>query len=218
MPHILNIDDVTPGDVLLCRSGSFDGGDIPEVTGSKYTHAAICVRPHWVAEASGRHVKVTQIENLLETYNHIAVLHQPDYWSPSRVEKLLLFIDAALKRRAKFNCYGVRNFVEQKAHHQENLNNKLYGFFEQSQPSPNAERDSYFCSELVAAAHVAVGIIEPSAAVVYDPSILAPGELANDFTFGIFTGYLIPYPEYNIPEDDEFRLAPFVHEIFRTET
>lgn len=215
MPHILKIDSITPGDVLLCRCASC-GSDISRVTKSKYTHAAICVRPGYMAEISGRSVKETTIKNLLETYDHIAVLHQPDFWSKSTVSRLQSFVATAIERKAKFNYEGLRNFVEQKAIHQENLTTKLHEFFENRHSSPAAKRDSYFCSEFVAAAHVAVGIIEPSAAVVYDPSILAPGDLAQDYTFGIFAGYLIPYPEYRIPDDDEFRMITPCHEIFRT--
>lgn len=214
MPHILKINIVTPGDVLLCRCASC-GSDISRVTNSKYTHAAICVRPGYVAEVSGRSVKETKIENLLEIYDHIAVLHQPNFWPQSTVERLQSFVAAAIERNARFNCDGIRNFEEQKAIHKENLTNKLHEFFEHSQSSPAVERDSYFCSEFVAAAHVAVGIIEPSAAVVYDPSILAPGDLAQDYTFGVFAGYLIPYPEYSIPDDDEFRMTTPCHEIFQ---
>ncbi len=217
MPPILNIDDVLPGDVLLCRS-DYEGADIAEATGSKYAHAAICIRKGWAAEASGHRVKEIEIENLLTTYDHIAVLRQPDCWSSQRIENLQIFIAAAIARKARFNCDGIRNFEEQQKLHDKNLNEKLHDFFDGKNSSPEADRDSYFCSELVAAAHVAVGVIEPSAAVVYDPSVLAPGDFGKDFIFGIFCGYLFPYPEYVIPREDEFLLTPHLNEIFEPKT
>jgi hypothetical protein len=214
MEHIiLNVEDVVPGDVLLCRADSLSC-EISDVTGSKYVHAAICIDANLAAEASGLRVKETKIDNLLATYDHVAVLHQPDCWSPSRIERLRSFIKAAIDRKAKFNCEGIRSFEESKQLHIENVVTKLNDFFENNRAGSIVERESYFCSELVAAAHFAVGIIEPSAAVVYDPSIMVPGEFANSFTYGIFAGYLIPYKGYRVPEDDEFRFAATIHEIF----
>lgn len=217
MPKILNISEVTPGDVLLCRSG-YGGASVADVTGSKYSHAAICVGEGVAAEASGHRVKKTQIEQFVKEYDHVAVLHQPDCWSPQRVHRLQSFIDAAISRKAEFNFDDMHNFEERKSAHEENLMGKLREFFENAPAGPVVDRSAYFCSELVAAAHVAVGIIDPSAAVVYDPSILSPSDLAQDFTFGIFRGYLIPYAEYIIPKEDEFALAPQLDEIFENKT
>lgn len=217
MPRILTIADVQAGDVLLCRSNDL-AGEVADVTGSKYVHAAICTSPGKVAEASGRRVKEVVIESLFDAYDHIAVFHQPDWWPPERVERLQSFIDAAISREAKFNCIGLRNFEDEKRLHEENLNNKLHDFFEGTGSYPPAERDSYFCSELVVAAHVAVGILSPSAAVAYDPAVQSPGGLAESATFGFFAGYLYPYREYLLPEDDEFRHETTVDEVFRPET
>lgn len=217
MPKILNISEVTPGDVLLCRS-DYSGTSVSEVTGSKYAHAAICIGEGLAAEASGHRVKKIEIEKLVDAYDHVAVLHQPDCWSQRRVQRLQSFIDAAISRRAGFNCTGMRTFEESKKAHEESLIDKLSEFFEQAPASSVVDSSAYFCSELVAAAHVAVGIIDPSAAVVYEPSILSPSDLAQDFTFGIFRGYLVPYAEYVIPKDDEFALAPRLDEIFESKT
>jgi hypothetical protein len=191
---------------------------VADATGSKYVHAAICSRQNIAAEASGLRVKEIEVETLFDSYDYIAVLHQPDCWSERRVEVLQRFVNDAISRKAKFNSAGLRNFEEKKQIHEENLNDKLHEYFDGASAGPLAERDAYFCSELVAAAHVAVGILDPGAALVYDPSVQSPGELANDFTFGIFAGYLIPYPEYTIPDDDEFSHASTVSEIFNLET
>lgn len=217
MPRVLRVDDVQPGDVLLCRSNDL-GGEVADATGSKYVHAAICTRPGKAAEASGLRVKEVEIESLIDSYSHIAVFHQPDWWPQQRVERLQRFVEEAISRKAKFNCAGLKNFEEQKKLHDENLNNKLHDFFEGKVSGPPAERNSYFCSELVVAAHVAVGILAPSAAVAYDPSVQSPAGLAETATFGFFSGYLYPYPEYQLPGDDEFRHESTVDEIFGEET
>lgn len=216
LSRILNITDVSPGDVLLCRS-NYSGTDIAEITRSKYAHAAICVRFGKVAEASGHRVKEIEIQKLLNEYDHIAVLRQPNCWSPKRIEKLQSFVDDAISRKTGFNCDGIRMFEQQKRIHEENLGGILHDFFKKEKEKIDdlvEDPAGYFCSELVAAAYVAVGIIESSAAVVYEPSTLSPSDLAKDFTFGIFCGYLIPYAGYIIPEDDEFSSVPLLDEIF----
>lgn len=56
----------------------------------------------------------------------------------------------------------------------------------------------------VAARFILTGIVEPSAAIVYDPSIVAPGELGADATWGYFVGYVASTGNYEVPADDEF--------------
>lgn len=213
MPRVLSVSDVQSGDVLLCRSNDL-GGEVSDATGSKYVHAAICISSGKAAEASGRRVKEVAIESLLKSYSHIAVFNQPDWWPEARVAQLQRFVEAAIAREAKFNFEGIRNFEERRKLHEENIDELLRSFFEGKKLSPVSERDSYFCSEFVVAAHIAVGILDPSAAVVYDPSVQSPGGLAKTATFGFFSGYLFPYPHYQLPEDDEFRLESTVDEIF----
>lgn len=108
----------------------------------------------------------------------------------------------------------MRNFQDQRLAHEDHLHQKIEEFFDGTRQAPNVIKVSYFCSELVAAAYIASGFIEPSAAVIYDPSVLAPGHLAQDFTFGVFCGYVIPYENYVIPTDDEFINTPTLSEIF----
>ncbi len=216
MPQIIPIDAILPGDVLLCRNELADE-EMLEKTGYQYAHAAICTRPGCAAEADGSRVREVTLDKLLDTYDHLAVFRQPAGWSPQRLARLEEFIQAAISRNARFNTEGKRNFSEQRKIHEENLQEKLNDFFEGTHQAPNPTQQSYFCSELVAAAHVASGLIDPSAAVVYDPSVLAPGHLSQDFTFGIFCGYVVPYPGYTIPSNDELINSPTLFEIFFNE-
>jgi hypothetical protein len=46
--------------------------------------------------------------------------------------------------------------------------------------------------------------LEPTAAIVYRASVISPGDLGRDATFGFFDGYLTQTPGYQIPQDDDF--------------
>lgn len=208
---ILKIAEIMPGDVILGRA-DYVGADITDATGSKYTHAAICVDPGWVAEASGSRVKKTEIKSLVDQYDYLAVLRQQTGWQENQIVRLRNFVEAAIARKARFNTVGIRNFEQNKEIHEENVMEKLHEFF-QSGAGPAIDRESYFCSELVSAAHVAAGIVSSSMAVAYDPGVLSPADLTENFTFGVFYGYLVPYAGFKIPLDDEFKDAPLHSEV-----
>lgn len=67
-----------------------------------------------------------------------------------------------------------------------------------------SERGAYFCSELVVAAFIAVGVIAQSAAVVITPEVFSPGDLGKEATFGGFVGYIKSSCEVEISKDDDF--------------
>jgi hypothetical protein len=77
-------------------------------------------------------------------------------------------------------------------------------YFEGNLQPASQLKGAYFCSEFVAACFILTGIVEPSAAIVYDPSIVAPGELGTDATWGYFVGYVASTGNYEVPVDDEF--------------
>ena len=81
---IMDIGEIRAGDVLLCyKDAKFDlvGKGITSVTGSDYTHAAICTSSSAAAEArvSGGVSKI-EIKDLVKRYDHVAVFRQPDAW------------------------------------------------------------------------------------------------------------------------------------------
>jgi hypothetical protein len=95
-------------------------------------------------------------------------------------------------------------FLRKREKHEETLPSKLNAFFEgQFLPEPS-RKTSYHCSEFVVAEFTAIGIIEPTAAIVYRASVISPGDLGRDATFGFFDGYLTQTPGYQIPQDDDF--------------
>lgn len=82
---------------------------------------------------------------------------------------------------------------------------RVHGYFEGIEPDVKADREVYFCSELVTAAFIHVGIIDKSAAVLFTPETFSPEDIGRDKAFGLFVGYLISHSVYKVPETDHFR-------------
>lgn len=160
-------------------------------------------------------MRKTTIDDMFGEYEHIAVFRQIDLWSPTRIQQLNDFIDAAISNKARFNSQGIRDYEKAKVDHEVNLLEKLTDFFDGSLKLPIPDQESYFCSELVAAAFIAVGILAPSAAVVYDPRVMSPLDVARDSTYGIFLGYIVPYEGYAVSQDDAFYFQQPLHYILR---
>lgn len=116
---MMRIGEIRAGDVLLCyKDAKLDPlrKGITSVTGSKYTHAAICISSGRAAEAtvSGGASKV-QIEDLVERYDHVAVFRQPDAWLLSeRIQAMNAFIDSIVASGAKYNLRDVVTFKKKK--------------------------------------------------------------------------------------------------------
>lgn len=165
-----------------------------------------------MADSAKRGIQKGTMEDLFSEYDHIAVFRQPDCWSEGRRNRLIDFVESCIARKAKFNFEGIRSFEEAHGAHQIELMEKISDFFDGNFAAPEAERDAYFCSEFVAACIVAVGILSPSATVVYDPKVISPGDLGNDATYGHFVGYLIRDDGYVVPSDDEFIARQPLHE------
>jgi hypothetical protein len=212
MAHIIHINDLKPGDVLLCFS-SIMGEEQRAATGSKYSHAVIYLGDSMTAESATRGVKKTGIAALLEDYEHLAVFREPHNWNAERIATLRRFVEQAIAAKAKFNFDGFRNFAESQAEHQRDLTENLARFFDGKLSPLVPGRQAYFCSEFVAAAFIAVGIVGPGAALVFDPRVISPGSL-KDPTYGLFVGYLIPYDGYEIPINDEFIATTPLREIW----
>lgn len=216
----ISLHSMQPGDVLLCRSVVLTGiaRKISKETGSKYTHAAICIEGGKAAGASPTGIELESIEELVRAFDHVAVFRQPDAWSPRRRRTLTAFANAAAASGSPYNFAGLKAFKKEKQFHEDNLHEKLTAYFagEFQAPSP-AKDDPYTCSEFVAACFLITGIVEPSAAVMYDPAVISPGELGRDPTWGTFVGYCSVKPGYAIPIDDEFYNEATYAEIFENE-
>lgn len=212
------------GDVVLCHtkiSSSLVARKIESATGSEYCHAAIYYGDGMVAESMVKHgvksggIGKTAITDLIKRYDHVTVLRQPDAWvSEDRRRSLQLFIDKAISSKAKYNFSGISKFSKKKGEHETSIQEKLTAFFSNElQPKP-VHKHSYFCSEFVADCFIAVGFIDPSAAILYQSDTYSPGDLGKDSTFGTFWGYLSAQDNYKVPNTDYFYHHTTVDEVF----
>lgn len=214
--------ELKEGDILLCyKAKGFIARMIGKTTSSKYIHAAIFYGNSCVAESVALNgirkgeIGKTNIQKFIKRYDHVAVLRQPDAWViPNRVTVLKSFIDEVIDTKVKYNFLGILGFRKRKNFHISNIYNKLNAFFNGETTDYSAKKLNYFCSEFVCECFIKTGFIESSAAVLYQPDTLSPGDLGNDPTFGTFLGYLAYNKNYKVPKDDIFYKQNTVDEIF----
>ena len=200
----LKITDIQAGDVLLCYSSMTAEEETAGRTG--YSHIAIALAEERVLEASNQGVQIVPVGKLLEDYDHIAVLRElkpNELWDEARLKSLEEFADQAKDKR--FNQTGLGRFPSRKESYKNNLMERVHGYFEGTAQKIPSNRSIYFCSELVTAAIIHVGIIEQSAAVVFTPETFSPSDIATDKAFGYFCGYVKSTPSYLVPDGDFFK-------------
>lgn len=216
---IVSVSELRAGDVLLCYGAAkLDpiSKVITQVTNSNYTHAAICIDSYTAAESTllGGVAKV-KTQDLVNRYDHVAVLRQPDAWSSQqRVQAMNTFIDTIIASKAMYNLCDVVAFKERSEVHQLSLNEQVKAFFDGAYLSVPVVKGSYFCSELVVSCFVITGFIDPSAAVVFNAKVTSPGDLGRDPVYGTFYGYVTALPNYSVPVSDEFYGMTTFSEIF----
>ena len=174
--------------------------------GTGYSHTAIALAGERVLEASNGGVKIVSLGTLLEDYDHIAVLRyleSDSLWDAERLDSLENF---ATQAEAKgFNQIGLMRFHGRKKHYQNDLMERIEDYFEGTASEVTSKRGVYFCSELIVAAFIHVGMIAQSAAVVFTPETFSPSDVAKDKAFGFFFGYVRSSPGYVVPEGDFFK-------------
>lgn len=198
---ILKKEEICAGDVLLCFSKMMV--DKGEEGGSGYSHVAISLNDQDVLESNSAGVHVSSVSHLLDEYEHIAVLRNPALWNRDRLDILGKFATENIEK--KFNRFGMQKYSDRKIEYQEKAMERVQGYFEGTEPEVSTNRAVYFCSELVTAAFIRVGIIDQSAAVLFSPETFSPEDIGKDKAFGFFCGYVVSYPEYKIPDTDHFR-------------
>jgi len=199
----LKVEDIQAGDVLLCYSRLTADERTAGSTG--YSHVAIAL-PGGRALQADKGVEVVSVESIFEEYDHIAVLREAtahELWDDERLQALEEF---ATKQQGKpFNGMGLQRFPARKEKYADDLMERVEGYFEGTTAQVQSDRGLYFCSELITAAFIHVGIIHPSAAVVFTPETFSPSDIAKDKAFGFFRGYVKHSPDYVIPENDYFK-------------
>ncbi|MBL5862160.1 hypothetical protein JBO49_16265 [Serratia fonticola] len=222
--QLKNINDLKSGDVILCYcnpNNSIVAEGIYKVTASEYCHAAIYYGDSLAAESMAKDgikkgkIGKVRIQDLISRYEHVAVLRQPDAWVGSdRINALKLFIDKVVENEAKYNFKGVLSFKSRKELHEENIHEKLESFFNNLTAPASPEKSSYFCSEFVSDCFIAVGFIDPSAAVLFQSDTYSPGDLGKEPAFGTFWGYLAKDNNYVVPESDYYYRVSTYDAIF----
>lgn len=207
-PSIIADDMIKPGDVLLCYHAGFDAvvWAIKKVTGSPYTHAAIYLGDSQVGDATKGYggVKRRALKDFLKDYDHVAVFRSQYGWDQERISVLSKFVDDLTGRGTKYNLSQALLYTRIRGKHTATLTEQLEKYFEEGEEvHTDGLKNAYFCSELVVACYIKVGIIGPGATVMYRPTAFSPGELGNDVSFGHIVGYLAR-PGYSIPVEDPF--------------
>jgi len=221
MRLMLSLNDVKPGDVLLCRppeginASKVVRRSIAAVTGSPYTHAAIALSPSEVLDARPIHgVKARPLAELLVEARHVAVLRHPDAWTPQRIDRLREYAAALQALGAGYNYREALRYTANRRSHEAGTMDALRRYFETGEQQPAADFGPFFCSELVAACFVDSGFLHPSAAVVVAPGVQAPGDLAKEPAFGFLLGFLAADPVSKVPDDDPMLNHARYSEIF----
>jgi len=202
--RIIDISELKPGDLLLCVMSGNTAQQVEQATGSKYTHAGICYDSEQVVHMTLRGIRKHSASQLLNSSQYIAIFRNPYIWSPERLQAFRQFLDDALANRRRYDMHAAETFEFRRDEHRLNLLAKLYDHFENGLSPDNHNKLQYICSDLVVAAFVEIGFIQPSAAIVYKGDAYSAGDLGRDPTFGFFVGYLKPEGTEGIPVDDEF--------------
>lgn len=190
--------ELVAGDVLLCYSQMMEGAH-PEMDG--YSHVAMCIGFGTVLSADESGGVVTcSASDLLETYDHLAVMRSRGLWDSAAVERLQAF--AAESAGKPFNRFGMLRVPSRQTEHGETVMRNLDSYFTTGVATPSTAT-SYFCSQLVGAAFISSGVIGESASIVLKPEIATPRGISLDAVYGQFLGYLTR-PGYKIPVGDRF--------------
>lgn len=143
------------------------------------------------------------------------MIRQPDAWaSDNKIEALKLFIDKVVENQAKYNFGGIFSFKSRKELHEANIHEKLKSFFNGELSPLPTDKSEYFCSEFVCDCFIAVGFIQPSAAILFQSDTYSPGDLGKEPAFGTFWGYLTANSNYKVSENDYYYWATTYDAIF----
>ena len=219
----IQVHALRPGDVLLCwpKKPDFIATAIQISTRSPYVHAAIVhsTTPPMCAEvrAQGGMVKrgalrLTGMTELINRYQHVAVLRHPDAWPPTRVCRLHRFISRCLGR-TRYKAEKTIGIRKRRDRRWISAAEHLDAFFQGKVRIPR-KSNAFYCSEFVVRCFIEGGYLDESAAILYWPEDTAPGHLVVDNTFGFLVGYLSSLSTYKIPQDEPLRRQTPYHVLF----
>lgn len=216
-PTIIDVDELRPGDILLHYGKWWKVVPffVRRFTGSPYTHASIYLGNGEIAEATPPKVRKSLVANAIKESRHLAVFRSQMGFGKERNECLLNFVEEVINNKARYDFPGAWQVRNNKAFlsHQENAYEKLDAFFSTNPTPRNQVRNAYFCSAFVARCYCQVGIIHPSAEVLFKPTMYSPKGLSEEPTFGHVFGYLTKHG-CAIPRNDPFLKRSSYKQIF----
>ena len=201
--NIIELDALQTGDILLCIGEGDLASRVTAVTGSKYTHAAICYSPTEVVDIGDR-VQKSSAEQFIKQFKYVAAFRNPFIWNDERQESLCRFLDAKVNSDTVYDVRAALSLDRRATDHQMTLFAKLTEHFTSGFPAAAHDKTKYICSELVIAALIAVGFWDEAMAIAYQGDTIHPGKMGHDSTFGFKVGYLRADSATVIPADDEF--------------
>lgn len=193
--YVLAPDQLLPGDVLIHRprKPSLISKKISTATSSPYTHAAIFLGEGMIADSNPpKGVAVRRLEDLMGDANCVAVLRTQLGFGSERVKKLNEFVAAVVKEAKLYNVAAVLNFRHDSEEYFSGQLEFIRENYGKADTAENYSKQSFFCSAFVIACFAAVGVIDASAQVGYQPSFFSPGHLYQDPTLGWLAGFLVP--------------------------
>lgn len=201
---ILELDQLEAGDLLVCVIRGSRAQEVAEATGSKYTHAGICYSSTEVVHMTMNGIEKVAVDQFLRATRYAAVLRNPSIWNSANLKLVRDFLDGCLANHRSYDLAALDTFSIRRDDHRLNLLDNLYAHFEKGLKPHDHRKLKYLCSELVVATFVEVGVIHPSAAIVYQCDAYSVGDLVRDPTFGYLVGYLKADGRGEIPPDSEF--------------
>ena len=201
---ILELDQLEAGDLLVCVMPGTRVQQVERATQSKYTHVGICYSSTEVVHMRTSGIEMVAVSQFLRAKHRVAVLRNPHIWTSAKLQLLRGFLDNCLANHRSYDEAALDSFSARRDEHRLNLLDRLYAHFENGLPPKDHRKLEYLCSELVVAAFVEAGVIQPSAAIVYQCDTYSVGDLVRDPTFGYLLGYLKTEVRGVIPSDAEF--------------
>jgi len=200
----INIADVLPGDIVLCRPHSFDATlqQIADEMGLPYVHTCICSKAGEVAHASLRSIERRKISVLVRGNRNLAVFRSLTPWSNSQIAAMNAFVDGCIRKEVKFSKEGIYDYKRARGAHDENV---IESFFNQeSLPECSFDSDTVFCSEFVAQCCAMSGRFSDGVSELFRPNVQSPKDVISDSAFSCkFVGFLASN-NIAICDDDPF--------------
>lgn len=192
--QVIQKEEVTPGDIFICYTQQ----ERKDYSKTGYAHVAIVISPSEILHSDSKGVNTCTIDNLLEDYDHIAVMRAGnEIWTPDRI---LILEEFSRKSKGKsFNFDGLKACRAAQ-------DSQSMRFLEITDDMPNisGDRDFYFCSELVVSIFLEAGIIDFTASFLFSPEKQLPIDVLKDKLYGCFIGYIFFDDKYSLPADDYF--------------